>query len=810
MGLADGRTRLLPKSRVGRGGHIGSNGIEVTILDAMVKSIQQKRSAPRDAGGNTFMARWKALLIVSLFSASLAACTSLQKPFIEPPDMMGQLANADLAAARAAHGRAGADRPDGIQPADYAEKFPGDDRVVSGQNGQKKQFNGVAQNGGSYELNFNDAELSELAKVILRDTLGITYVFDPRVQGRVTVSTGGPVSRSELLSILESVLAMNQGVLVVDGNVYRILPEGDGRQALSTFNYVQEAKEIGPGYGVSIVALKYVSAETMTRMLESLAAKQEGVKASVTNNLLFIRGTGKERGALLDIVTMFDVDWMKGQSAGIYTLKNSAPEDVIKELQQVFQADSHGKGLVKFQPISRLNAILVLTQKSQMLDEIEEWVSRLDRGGSEGDNYYVYRVENGRAKDLAELLMAAFTGGGVSSGSRPAEEKEVAPTLGASRIGSSTSSFGTSTSTATPSTNAGEDGATHTDTSKRDMSSDTSSTSDTSSSLSASTSGGSTESGVRVTPDERNNKLLIKASARDYRKILGILRRIDQPPLQVLINATLAEVTLNDNLAYGVQFFLQKNGGRDGALGFTNGTSIDIGPATPGLNFIIGNVAGSPRVILDALAKETAVRVVSSPSVVVLHNQPATLQVGDEVPITTRAAQSVTDPAAPLVTEVEYKNTGVILKVTPRINSNGLVTMEIEQEISAVSRTTATTETLTPTISQRRISSTIAVQSSQMVVLGGLISEQLDHEKSRIPVFGKIPYIGDVIGGSTGAGRSRTELVVFLQPSVIRDPQDASNVAQAVRASMQSLAPRPAAWDVEVEEGNAGGGKQVK
>jgi general secretion pathway protein D len=267
-------------------------------------------------------------------------------------------------------------------------------------------------------------------------------------------------------------------------------------------------------------------------------------------------------------------------------------------------------------------------------------------------------------------------------------------------------------------------------------------------------------------------------------------------------------VTLNDNLAYGVQFYLQKNGGKDGLLGFTNGQGITIGPAAPGLNFIIGNIASNPRIILDALAKETSVRVVSSPSVVVLHNQPATLQVGDEVPFTTRQAQSVINPDAPIVNEIEYKNTGVILKVTPRINSNGLVTMEIEQEISAVSRTTTgATDNLTPTISQRRISSTIAVQSGQMVVLGGLISEQLDHEKSRIPVFGKIPYLGDVIGGSTGAGRSRTELVVFLQPSVIRDPEDASNVAQAVRASMQSLAPRAAAWDVEVE---GSGGKPVK
>ncbi len=313
--------------------------------------------------------------------------------------------------------------------------------------------------------------------------------------------------------------------------------------------------------------------------------------------------------------------------------------------------------------------------------------------------------------------------------------------------------------------------------------------------------GGSQDSSsqIRIVPDERNNKLLIKASGRDLRKILSILRRIDQPPMQVLINATLAEVTLNDNLKYGVQFFLEKNNGNAGLLGFSNGNEIELSPNVPGLNFIVGSVMKSPRIILDALASKTSVRVVSSPSVVVLHNQPATLQVGDEVPITTRSAVSVVNSNSPVVNEIEYKNTGVILKVTPRINTNGLVTMDIEQEISAVTSTTSS-ETLTPTISQRRISSTIAVESGQMVVLGGLISEQHNRDKSSIPVLGKIPYIGDVLGGSNTNNKTRTELVVFLQPVVIRDPQDASRVAEEVRARMQSMAPRPTPWDVDVHD----------
>ena len=488
---------------------------------------------------------------------------------------------------------------------------------------------------------------------------------------------------------------------------------------------------------------------------------------------------------------MFDVDWMKGQSAGIFTLKNATPDDVIKELHAVFQEENQGKGLVRFQVINRLNAILAVTTKTKLLDEVETWVGRLDRGGSEGDNFYVYRVENGRAKDLSEILMAAFNGGGGSV--RGAEESEVSPTELATRnattsIGSNTGSGDEGDTSATP--------AAATDTSKSSSSSGQSSASSASSSaFGASSSASSDNQQVRIVADERNNKLLIKASGRDLRQILSILRRIDVPPLQVLINATLAEVTLNDNLKYGVQFFLEKNGGKAGLLGFSNGSGIDIAPPVPGLNFIIGSLV-KPKVIIDAIASETSVRVVSSPSVVVLHNQPATLQVGDEIPITVRSSQSNISPDAPTVNEVQYKNTGVILKVTPRINSNGLVTMDIEQEISSVPRSTQ--PTLTPTISQRRISSTIAVESGQLVILGGLISEQNDRTKDSIPLLGKIPYLGDVLGGATDSSKTRTELVVFLQPTVIRDPLDASRVAEEMRATMQSMAPRPAAWDVDV------------
>jgi general secretion pathway protein D len=741
------------------------------------------------------MSRWSTWLAAGLVCAILAACSSPNDSgSLSPPDLLDQLANADLSAAKpSGPGGSPVEFASSPPPGRQAELYPGDDRVGAKQAKKAKapSGKGVRHTTNGYELNFSDAELSELTKVILRDTLQIPYVYDPRVQGRVTVSTGGPVSRSQLLSILESVLAMNRGAMIVDGNLHRIIPQSEARQdAILSVNYQQEHQEVGNGYGISIVPLRYVSAETMTRMLTSLASPQDPPRANVYNNLLIIRGTARHRESLLEIAAMFDVDWMRGQSAGLYTLKNSSPEDVIKELQRVFATDGRGKGLVRFQAIKRLNAILALTKKSESLKRIQTWVARLDRGSSEAANYYVYRVENGRAKDLTDILMAAFTGQGGTQ-VRGAEESEVAPTESASRQQTAAASIDEASAAAAPAATTASNTSTSTSTSPPLALAST---------TSAPSSGSEDHSSqVRIIPDERNNKLLIKASGRDLRKILSILRRIDQPPMQVLINATLAEVTLNDELKYGVQFFLEKNNGKDGLLGFSNGNQIEISPQVPGLNFMVGSVINNPRIILDALAAKTSVRVVSSPSVVVLHNQKATLQVGDEVPITTRSAVSVVNPDSPVVNEIQYKNTGVILNVTPRVNTNGLVTMDIEQEISTVSSTT-TSDTLTPTISQRRISSTIAVESGQMVVLGGLISEQHTRDKSRIPVLGKIPYVGDVLGGNTDNKKTRTELVVFLQPVVIRDPEDAARVAEEVRARMQSLAPRATPWDVNVHD----------
>lgn len=632
---------------------------------------------------------------------------------------------------------------------------------------------GTNEADGGYQVNFNNAELSEVVRVILLDTLKTGYVLDPNVVGKVTVTSPNPLSRTELLQLLESVLKMNRAVMVSDGKRYKIGPLASLRAGGSgSISYASERQKYGPGYGISVLPLRHVSAKEMIRLLGSFVTHPGSLKAEASRNLLLIRGTTSERNNLLSVASTFDVDWLRGQSAGIYRLLYATPDEMIAELTNVFETrqGAPGQSLIRFEPIKRLNAVLVLTKRRKLLGEVATWIKRLDKTSPLSNSLYVYRVEHGKAKRLASLLNKMF---GDGAGLEPSEEAEITPAQSA----------------VTSTTDPAATGNIATGSNPRNRTPGQSESIGAAIAPPDETDAGAGGGGrVHVVADELQNKLLIRSSLRDYKKIVGILARLDQPAAQVLIKATLAEVQLNKALRYGVQAFLQKSSPR-GVLGFSNGTALTIAPTLPGLNFLVG-LPSTPKVILDALSNKTSVRLVSSPSLVVVNSGTAVLQVGDDVPIATRQAVSVTDPAAPIVNDIEFRKTGVILKVTPQINSDGLVTMEVEQEISQVSSTQANgqTGTLTPTISQRRIVSTISVYSGQMVVLGGLVSERTSKFANRVPILEKVPVVGDAVGKTDDAG-ARTELVIFIQPQVIRDASDATHIADELRARLGSLAP---------------------
>jgi general secretion pathway protein D len=664
------------------------------------------------------------------------------------------------------------------------------------------------RNGEGYELNFDNANLSDVVKVILGDTLRVPYIYDTRIQAQVTLSTGRAVSRQELLHVLEAILAINNAALMNGSTGYKILPVAEAGQGdVGSVAIARRGEPVPPGQGVTVLPLYNVAADAMMQLLDSFIARAGSLKADALHNLLLVRGTARERQALIDVAISFDVDWLKGKHAGIFPLQHATPEEIIGEINKMLMPGESSTGppssvptpdgrqpppaaaggaggatpsTIKMQSISRLNAILVLTRTQQQLRDVATWVKRLDRDNSAGLNTFVYKVENGKASDLAVVVGSTF-GAQTTTPETSGARGEVAPGQGTATAQSQSLLRGREGSQQTGSQTGSRFGVPRIERPPLQRPRNLQSPQGP-----ADPSSQQGKSDIRIVADEVNNSLLIRATAAQYEKILAVLRRIDRPPLQVLINATIAEVTLNEQLRYGVQVFLRSKGLSGG---YFNGPTLTLNPSFPGLN-VFGGARDDPRFMLDALAKVTNVKVVSSPSLVVVDNQPAILQVGDEVPISTQEARNLTgtDPLNTVVSNIQFRDTGVILKVTPRVNSNGNVTMDVEQEISNVVGGSEASNSLTPTIAQRRIASTISVLSGQTVVLGGLISENVTREKNRVPVLEKIPVLGDMLG-STNKERRRTELIVFIRPQVLRDSTDASNVAEELRAKLKLFEP---------------------
>ncbi|MBR0822671.1 type II secretion system secretin GspD [Bradyrhizobium liaoningense] len=666
-------------------------------------------------------------------------------------------------------------------------------------------------NGNGFDLNFENTPVATVAKVVLGDILHVGYTIDPRVQGTVSLVSVRPVPKSDMVFVLENALRLSGVVLLHDTTGYRLTPLGD---AVGGGRVDEAAANPEPGFGISVVPLQYVSAQTLMKLTDSFATRAGAIRADTTRNLLLIQGTGAERRTAVDTVLSFDVDWMRGQSVGIFPISSGSPAPVIAELEKIVDSGENGlsQNVIKFMPITRLNAVMVVTKKPEMLRTAATWIKRLDRNDTARTTVHVYRVKYGDARQIARVLTDMFLGG--SSGNLlDSADSQVAPGSGtvatssvADRLslnGNSSSNMGGFASrgnSATGATGQGIGAAGQANAANQGQGSNA-----------ALDSGRGAGNGqpvmqdVRITPDTVNNSLLIYADQANYRIIEATLLQVDVPQLQVAIDATIAEVTLNNTLSYGVQTYLtSRNLGLKPNTGSVLNTNATTAPATvtdattgaasvagsvtnafinrafPGFNFLIGSET-QPSLILDALHAVTSVKVLSNPSLVVINNQVATLQVGDVVPVSTGSATVLTTSNT-VVNTIDYRNTGIILKVSPRVSVNGSVRLDIEQEISNVPATSA--NSLTPTVSERRVKSQISVVNGQTVLLAGLISEQQSGSRNAIPVLDQIPGLGDAFGHQSNATQ-RTELIIFIRPQIIRDGSDAHVVAEELRSRLR-------------------------
>lgn len=677
---------------------------------------------------------------------------------------------------------------------------------------------------GGITLNFVNADVRDVAKAVLGDYLKLNYEISANTTGTVTIQTSKPLERSQVLPALEQALGLAGLALVHSNGIYEVLPIAEAHKQAGTELPITQNKTLG--YGTEVVRVKYVNAAALAKLIEPVSTQEGTIRVDPTRNALIIEGTAQQRQTLVDDIALFDADWLSGMSFALWEPKYMDADELAKELGDlVGGAESPVAGVVRFVPIDRLNAVLAIAPQERYLEQLRAWVARLDRPGEGNDKkIFVYRVQNGRSSDIAATLEKTLFGS--SSTEQTTQQSQGG---GTQQVQSSTSSFGNNSSSGSGlmgnfgSSNTTNGSNTNSNTTNGGPSLGQNGTTSGSSSNTLlanrtnnpaapfqpvttpveqqgprqggryETVGGVSRQGistVNITADDTNNALVILATPREYAVIQDALKQLDVAPLQVLLEAAIAEVTLNKNTQFGFQYFYKPNStpNSNSTFTLTNSGTVAIPPTSPlipslpGFSYIFSN-GNSLNVVLSAIATFTHVEVLSAPEVLVLNNQTAKLEVGDQVPIITQTATSTIDTNAPQVNSVQYLATGVILQVTPRVNKGGQVMMDIDQEVAEPTVTTSSSIN-SPTISQREIVSSVSVADGETVALGGLFSNQVSRSKSGIPWLQDIPYLGHLFT-NTGDSVNRDELMVLITPHVV----DSLNKARAVTDELRHKLP---------------------
>jgi general secretion pathway protein D len=624
-------------------------------------------------------------------------------------------------------------------------------------------------------LNFPGVDVHEAAKAILGDILGLNYAVDPSVTGTVTVVTAHPVAKADVFPIMEDSLKAAGLGLVRRGAVYTIVPMAEARRQ------PQLVTAGDPGFGTEEIGLKFVNATELKKLLDPLVPENAISQADAGRNILMVTGSAGERRSIRELVNQFDVNWLHGMSFAMFVPHHTDSKQLMTELDQLLNSEgSPTAGLVRLIAVDRLNGILAISAQPAYLRQVRHWVDMLDaEGESNARKLFVYRVQNGRASDVATVLVNAF--GGAPKGStqnQPLSQhtSRQAPIATFQSQDSSSSSStsglpGSNSSSGTPG-GLGSSG----DLIPGDTFGQPEAGHDTTQTLLLN----AAEGPITITSDDANNAIVIYATQRQYDVIADALKKLDIRPLQVVIEAAITEVTLTKELQYGVQWSF---GFGQNSVSYSEGSTSQPVQNFPGFSYLFTN-GTTISATLNALASITNVKVLSAPNLLVLNNHTAALQVGDEVPVETASSSSVIGSDSPIVNSIDYLNTGVILKVTPRVNDGGLVLLDISQEVSDVLAVPASAQIQSPTIEQRRIASSIAVQDGQTIALGGMIADTRTKNNDGVPILKDIPYLGNLFS-NTDNKDERTELIVLLTPRVIRNTTDLQAITDELRVKIK-------------------------
>ena len=573
---------------------------------------------------------------------------------------------------------------------------------------------------GDLSVELTKVDIKQAIKIILGDILKLNYVLHPDVRGLVTLRTVRPITKTQMLGLLDAVLEAH-GLMAVHGDgIVQIIPSSSKKDAKVT----HLLKQTNDGFGVEVIPLTNIPTGKMLKLLAPVVEKDDVIDLPGMNNLLLISGIKKQRITIKKLIELLDVDAMASQYVAIVSLRNTRPEVMISELEQILSP--RGNGLVRFTPIKRLNALMAITPNQKLIETVNLWIARLDKTKDADERrLFVYFVKHSDATALTETLKGVFASS-VRHRRGILQDNDVK-------------------------------------------------NKDTKSALSQTT------LHPNFNSDHASNSILIWATGREYELISEVLTKVDISPLQVLIEGTVLEVTLQDNLRYGLKYLIESGNFR--SL-FTQSNAAIASSILPGFGVTFGG-QNTTKLVIDALSEITDVRVVSSPQLLVMDGGTARLHVGDQVPIITRTSSSTATDDNRITNEIEYRDTGVTLDITPKVKSSGTVTLNISQTVSDVVRTSSS-EINSPTIQQRQVTSTASLQSGTTALLAGLIREVATDIKSGIPLLHKLPVLGHFFG-TTGEQKQRTELVVLISPKVIKSRDESEKVTEDILQKYKGL-----------------------
>ena len=581
------------------------------------------------------------------------------------------------------------------------------------------------------ELNYEQADL-RLVLEQLAESLDISILIDPSIDKRISIRTSPdrPLQREDIWPLIR-LLTRDAGIFLERvGDVYNA----------RMINSSLPADIIGPDSSaetvnsqvMQITPLTYVSTETAVEALGPLLAPEGSVSQLGSRDLLMITASDFLLQRANELLMLIDADPFSNQGIHLYQLSNANAPEVAEELVEILELIEGASPAYHVRGIERINAILVTAPASRGFEEISRWVEILDADSQEQvEQLFMYKVKNLDALELAETLSSVFEE--EDDPLRPpnigrSDTLNIVDTLAAEASQTATAETGQ-----VPLTTGG-----------------TSANGAVSANLT-----------VKIVADEATNSLLIRSTARDYRQLLTTISQLDVVPLQVMVNAVIAQITLTDDTRFGVDWSRVAGNTLNP---ISSSTTTDFAPNLNGLMFTRGFIDGSARVdaTLEAIAQNNEVRLLARPSLTVGNNQEGEIQIGAEVPV--EAGESISAGGLS-TTNIQYRDTGIGLLITPQINEDGVVNLIINQTLRSVDNSASGINN-NPVFNNQEITTTVVVKNGDNIVLGGLIQTDTEALNTGVPLLNRVPGFGNLFSYQQD-NQERRELFIVLRPEVI-------------------------------------------